>query len=144
MVLSSGHAGGSYQRSALIRIVPLEEEHQEKIAIHPSQAYYDLVDVADKWAVFYKDDIVAIGGGVTVDDAAAGWMVFTTMITPAAFLPLHRFMKRIAEHYNSMGVRLVIHADPARPETARWANLLGFQVVCNEQVRGLTMQRFER
>ena len=68
------------------------------------------------------DLLISIGGLVRVGDLMGGWVLFTDQVTPARFLAIHRAVVRELEMIHGP---VVVHIDPDKPKTGRWATMLG-------------------
>ncbi len=142
MVLSSGDARDMGQR---FKVAPFEFSHADGVLINQYEKLSTNLDAAQEaWSAFYDGELVAISGGIVLDGKISGWVLFTDKITPRGFFAYHRALKRVIEEYISHGKTVFLHVDPSFKQAQKWAELMGFKFVGEDEVQGQLLQRFER
>ena len=119
-----------------LAIVPFDPAHTWGARAHPKQAHYQcLLDdpwcYSDWWPETYsaRDGgvLIAIGGVTFVRRVTAGWVLFTTAITPARFVTIHRTAVRFLAEFEQIDDPLFAQLDADYPEALRWAKMLGLE-----------------
>ena len=116
----------------MIKFIPFKLCHVDGARAHPSQAQFqhffdrpDDLEIKLTSSAFDGDVLVAIGALTLLEGATGGWVLFTNQVTPTRFLAIHRFVERELLWFETKGEPIIFHVDPERPDTVRWAELLG-------------------
>ena len=79
------------------------------------------------YSAFNGHKLIGVGGVTMIACVPAAWALFTTKITPACFMPIHKMAVWVLTCYEQVGYPLFAQLDGNYPEAMRWAKILGLE-----------------